>query len=205
VLVVDDLHQVDDAGLLVWHGLSKTARQSPLLLVGACRPLPRRTEIDRLRSAVAFGGGEVLRLGGLSSSEAGELAAQLLDARPGPDLLATIACAAGNPQFLRDIVDVLVRDGAVSTADGVAELVAEAEGLRSVITERLDLLTGATRKALHWATTLEPEFDLADLATLMNQPATELIRAVEEAIEAGVLTEAGHLFTFRHPLLRANS
>src|SRR6266705_3563759 len=40
ILVVDDMQWADDASLLVWHRLTRTAQQAPLLLVGACRPVP---------------------------------------------------------------------------------------------------------------------------------------------------------------------
>jgi predicted ATPase len=183
-LVVDDLQWVDDASLLVWHRLSKVARQAPLLLVGACRPLPRRTELDRMRSAVASSTGDVLRLTGLSDSDAVELATELLGAAPDRRVLSVIDCAAGNPGFLREIVTV------------------DRSELESVVAKRLAVLSDVTQETLRWAAALGTEFDLGDLAAVMHRPATELVPAIEEASAAGVLREAGHLLAFRHALLR---
>jgi DNA-binding SARP family transcriptional activator len=183
-LVVDDLQWVDDASLLVWHRLSKVARQAPLLLVGACRPLPRRTELDRMRSAVASSTGDVLRLAGLSDSDALELAAQLLGTAPSHQLLSIIDCTAGNPAFLREIITV------------------DPSALEAAVAKGLAILSAATQITLRWAAALGTEFDLGDLAAIMHRPATELIPAIEEATAAGVLREAGHLLAFRHPLLR---
>ncbi|MET0237990.1 MAG: BTAD domain-containing putative transcriptional regulator [Kibdelosporangium sp.] len=186
VLVVDDMQWVDTANLLVWHRLGKLARQTPLLLVGACRPVPRRTELDRVRSAVVSSAGDVVQLAGLSYSAVVELTTRLLGTAPDQRLLSIVDCAAGNPRFLRELVEV---------AD-------DPPALESVVATRLTTLTGATQEVLRWAAALGTEFDLGDLATIMHRPATALIPAVEEATAAGVLREAGHLFAFRHPLLR---
>ncbi|MET0134441.1 MAG: BTAD domain-containing putative transcriptional regulator, partial [Kibdelosporangium sp.] len=205
VLVLDDLQWADDASLLVWHRLGKAARHSPLLLIGAARPLPRRPEIDRLRSAVAAGG-DLLRLGTLGEPETGELISRLLGAQPGEALSAVADCAAGNPLFLRELIAALVRDGLVRIDDGTAEVTAldelDSPALRAVLTRRHAALTESTREALRWAALLGDEFDLADLSRVLGRPALDLIPAVEEAIAAGVLREAGTWFTFRHPLLR---
>src|SRR5207248_994736 len=42
VLVLDDLHNADDATLLVWNRLSRSLGQLPLLLAAAARPVSRR-------------------------------------------------------------------------------------------------------------------------------------------------------------------
>jgi DNA-binding SARP family transcriptional activator len=207
VLVLDDLQWADDASLLVWHRLTKITRQSPLLLVGAIRSLPRRPETERLRAAVAAGHGNVVRLKALDAAAAGELTGRLLGAQPGPGLLNAIDSAAGNPLFLREIVEALVRDGVVKVSDGVAEVGDQLDDpcqptVRSAVDKRLALLADTTREALRWAAVLGSEFDLGDLATVMACSVTELIPAVEEASANGVLVEAGQWYAFRHSMLR---
>jgi DNA-binding SARP family transcriptional activator/DNA-binding CsgD family transcriptional regulator len=210
VLVLDDMQWADDASLLVWHRLARLTRQLPLLLVGACRPLPRRTELDQLRSVVSLWSGDLLQLGPLDETGAAELAGRLLGAEPGPALLGLTDCAAGNPLFVREIVQALMRDKAVVLSDEVADvgeldddgMSAAHSALASVITRRTGHLATTTRDALRWAALLGVEFDLGDLATVMQRPASELVQAVEEASAAGVLREAGQRFAFRHPLVR---
>ncbi|MEV4315361.1 BTAD domain-containing putative transcriptional regulator [Actinocrispum sp. NPDC049592] len=210
VLVVDDMQWADDASLLVWHRLARMTRQLPLLLVGACRPLPRRTELDQLRSVVSLWSGDLIQLGPLDEPGAAELAGRLLGAEPGPALLGMTDCAAGNPLFVREIVQALVRDNAVVVDDGVAdvdeldddEMSSANSALTSVVTRRTGHLATTTRDALRWAALLGVEFDLGDLSTVMARPASELVQAVEEASAAGVLREAGQRFAFRHPLVR---
>lgn len=45
LLVVDDLQWADEVSLAVWGRLRRLVSQLPLLLVGACRPVPRRPEV----------------------------------------------------------------------------------------------------------------------------------------------------------------
>ncbi|RSM77653.1 SARP family transcriptional regulator [Kibdelosporangium aridum] len=210
VLVLDDLQWADDASLLVWHRLVRLTRQLPLLLVGSARPLPRRAELDQLRSVVSTWGGDLHLLEPLDEAGTAELAGRLIGAEPGPTLLGLTDSAAGNPAFIREIVHALVRDKAITIADGIADVDdIDTEGLTtaqptlaSVVTRRTGHLANLTKDALRWAALLGVEFDLGDLATVMTRPASELIRAIEEATAAGVLREAGQRFAFRHPLVR---
>jgi hypothetical protein len=52
VLVVDDLQWADDASLAVWHQLASSISQLRLLLIGTCRPTPRRREVEQVRAGV---------------------------------------------------------------------------------------------------------------------------------------------------------
>src|SRR5947207_2260316 len=52
VLVLDDLHNADEASLLLWNRLSRSAAQLPLLLAAAVRPVRDRGELSGLRRAV---------------------------------------------------------------------------------------------------------------------------------------------------------
>ncbi|WNV82667.1 BTAD domain-containing putative transcriptional regulator [Umezawaea sp. Da 62-37] len=208
VLVLEDLQWADDASLLVWHRLAKATRHLPLLLVGSCRPHPRRAELDPLRTMVSMGGGELLRLAPLDETAATELVRGLLGTAPGAELLGTTDCAGGNPRYLEEIVGALVRDDAVTVFDGIAEIAHDRSRypsqptVNTVVTRRLDHLDDTTRAALRWAALLGVEFDLSDLATVMGRQASELLPAVEEASNAGVIGESGQRFAFRHGLVR---
>jgi predicted ATP-dependent serine protease len=68
VMVIDDLQWADEASLVVWHQLAASIRQLRLLLIGTCRPTPRRPEVEQARAAVVRRGGveivaEALRQG----------------------------------------------------------------------------------------------------------------------------------------------
>ena len=56
VLVVDDLQWADPASVTLWGRLARTARQSPLLLIGTARPVPQRDDLLALRRVVGDDG-----------------------------------------------------------------------------------------------------------------------------------------------------
>jgi DNA-binding CsgD family transcriptional regulator len=206
VLVADDLQWSDETSLLAWHRLARTARRLPLLLVGAYRPVPHRDELDRLR-ADALAGGALIQLGPLPDPAVAEMVTGLAGATPGPRLLALAAHAAGNPLYLRELVDALVREAAI-TMDGAdqAELVGESTPrapatLSAAITGRLGFLSQDATTALRVATLLGPEFSIDDVAAVLQRPAAELAGFFAEATAAGVVAPGSRL-SFRHPLIR---
>ncbi|WP_157495522.1 AAA family ATPase, partial [Kutzneria sp. 744] len=75
LMVLDDMQWADSASLHVWHRLSRATEQLPLLLVGAYRPVPRRTELDQLRRSFSARGGVQLELSRLAADEVSELIA----------------------------------------------------------------------------------------------------------------------------------
>ncbi len=207
VLVVDDLHWADDATLGVWRYLSRETRQLPLLLVGACRPVPRPAALDELRAELDNDDTTVLTLPPLTESAARELATELVGAPPGPGLGLLVSYGAGNPRYTREIVETLlaqsmiVLDGVHAHLDGNSCQTIPAP-LGSRITLYLSFLSSGTRDTLRWAAMLGREFSLSDIAVATERPPTALVGAVDEAIASGVLVESGDRLAFRHPLVR---
>ena len=205
VIVAEDLHWADEASLLVWQRLCRMVGQLPLLVAGSCRPASARTEVERLwRSAARVG--VVVELGPLGAGEVAEVAAGLLGARPGPRLTGLLGRAGGNPLYVRELVDGLVRDGQVHVEDGAAELVGDPEAvpvsLVAAIGERLAGLSAQAAGVLRWAAVLGQEFSVTDLGAVTGLQAGELLEVVEQAVAAGVLVVAGSKLAFRHELVR---
>jgi DNA-binding CsgD family transcriptional regulator/tetratricopeptide (TPR) repeat protein len=206
VIVAEDLQWADEASLLIWQQLSRAVTQLPLLVIGSCRPAPLRAGLEDLRGALA-GRGDVLELGPLPAPEVGELAEELLSARPGQRLGGLLDRAAGNPLYLRELLDALVRDGRVRTAAGVAELAGEPDqvkvpaSLAEAIGERLSALPKQVLSVLQWAAVLGPEFSAADLSQVSGPAAGELAAGLQQASSAGVVVEAGARLRFRHGLI----
>ncbi len=203
VLVADDLQWADDASLAAWQRLTRTVTQLPLLLVGACRPVPHRAELDRLRTDTNVG---LIRLGPLPAPAVGEVVAGLAGAAPGPRLRALSTQAAGNPLYLRELVDALARADAITVAGGKAELAGDTVNrapatLTAAIAGRLGFLSGEATVALRAAALLGTEFSVDEVATVLDRPAADLAGVFAEAAAAGVLT-AGDRPSFRHPLIR---
>jgi len=110
LLVVDDLQWADEVSLLVWGRLRRLVSQLPLLLVGSCRPVPRRPEVAALRCGVGAPDGLVLRLDPLGHDQVTELAGRLAGAPAGPRLRSAVDQAGGNPLYLREMIEALVRE-----------------------------------------------------------------------------------------------
>jgi DNA-binding NarL/FixJ family response regulator len=207
LIVTDDLQWADELSLSVWRRLQALVGQLPLLLVAACRPVPPRAQVDAVRRGLVEGNGLLVRLGPLAPEHVQEMVAGLVRAAPGPGLLHRAELASGNPLYVRELVDALVRERAVLVAEGVAELIdpAGGTGLRSLpaaISGRLGFLTDDAAHVLRMAALLGREFSVEDLVALTGRTATDLLPVFDEAVAAGVLVEAGALLAFRHGLIR---
>lgn len=209
LLVLDDMQWADQASLLVWHRLGRSVEQLPLLLVGAYRPVPRRAELDQLRRGLSGRGGTTRVLGPLAPQESLRLVAARAGGQScGPELTHLAERAAGNPGYLTELVDALAREGGIRVTGGVAELAGRAVGgrapasLAAAIADRLDFLSEQATATLRSAALLGTEFAVHDLAVVLRRPASELIAVLEEAVGAGVITEAGASLAFRYPLIR---
>lgn len=204
VLVVDDLQWADETSLAVWARLARTVAQLPLLLVAACRPVPRRAEVDRLRRDLAAAGTAELRVDPLAGEHVDALVRRYADGVPGPRLRHLVDQAGGNPLYIRELVDALARDGRVRRDGGTLELTHDTEApasLAAAIGARVGFLSDAATRVLRTASILGPEFRLDHLSLLVGRPVLALTDVVDEALTAGVLTESGAALAFRHGLI----
>src|SRR5215472_15514462 len=206
VLVVDDLQWADPASVTLWGRLAKTARQSPLLLVGVARSVPYRNDVAALRRLV--GDARRLELTGLAEPSVADLVTVLAGGKPDDRLLQLADGAAGNPLYLSDLVTALVRGSNLNvTAAGIATDIPAGGSLpatlSAVIADRLGFLTGPVRDVLRAAALLGADFEISDLAVVLGRSVPGLLPALDEARAAGLLAESGGVLGFRHPLIRA--
>jgi DNA-binding CsgD family transcriptional regulator len=204
VLVIDDLQWADQASITLWGRLARSARQVPLLLVGMTRPVPHRDEVLALRRVA--GDTARLQLTGLAETAVADLVAALAGGKPDGKLLRLADGAAGNPLYVTEMVAALARGSSLTiTETGDAQLASgSAPGsLSAAIADRLGFVTGPVREVLRAAALLGADFAVSDLAIVLGRSVADLIPAVDEACEVGVLAESGHGLGFRHPLIRA--
>lgn len=206
VLVLDDLQWADESSIEVWRRLGALTRHLPLLLLGAARPVPYRPEVARLRQ-FSESSGVVLDLVPLGDADVADIVGRLVGAPPGPALREIAARAGGNPLYVREVADALLRERLVVVGTGVAEVGEHAfdrvpSSLVSAVGGRLDLVSAPTREVLRWAALLGGEFSVDGLAVVLARPVAELVTPFEEAAAAGVLRDAGTRIAFRHPVLR---
>jgi DNA-binding CsgD family transcriptional regulator len=205
VLVVDDLQWADHASLMVWHRLAATIDQLRLLLIATCRPAPARPEVQQLRAAVGRRGGTVITLGPLAEPDVAALVTTMLGTPPGDAVRKLAAQAAGNPLYLRELLDSLVRERTVR--DGPAAGVSMAwdhlpASLAAVLNDRLSSVSAETARMLRTTALLGGKFAVSDLAVLLRQPAWDLAAGLQEAVVAGLLAGSGAELAFRHPLIQ---
>jgi DNA-binding CsgD family transcriptional regulator len=208
VLVAEDLHWADEASVLVWQRLSRAVGQLPLLLAGSCRKGSGRADLAQLRRGLAARGASIIDLAPLPDAAVGDLVGQLAGGRPGRRLAEAVGRAGGNPLYMRELVDGLVRLGRVRVEAGVAELAGTSAPVRvpaslaAAIAGRLEWLPAEVVGVLRWAAVLGQEFSVTDLAVVTGRTAGELMTVVAAAAGAGVVTEAGPRLRFRHGLIR---
>ena len=201
---VDDLQWADPSSLLTLAALTRRLTYMPVALVGCLRPAPRVTELDRLAAVADAAGARRLPLRGLAADAVRELVAEAVTAEPGPGLLAEMTGAAGNPLFVTELVAALAQEGAITTADGRAEVLQTAlpPTLRLTIVRRLSFLPDDTLQVLRTASILGSSFTVTDLATVTGRSALELSAALARALVSHVIEEDGAHLRFRHDLIR---
>jgi DNA-binding CsgD family transcriptional regulator/tetratricopeptide (TPR) repeat protein len=203
VLVVDDLQWADEATVVLWRRLARSARQHSLLLVGIMRPVPQRDRLLALRAGLDPT--DRIRLGRLPDSVAADLVAELSGGTPSVELVRLAEGAAGNPLYLTELVDALARAESIAVnAAGMAELTGTRipGSLSEAIADRLAFLPMPVRAVLRVAALLGVDFSISDLITVSGKDLAELMPALDDAVTAGVVTESGSDLAFRHPLIR---
>jgi DNA-binding CsgD family transcriptional regulator/tetratricopeptide (TPR) repeat protein len=205
VIVLDDLQWADEASLIVWHQLAASVGQLRLLLIGTCRPAPRRPAVQELRASVVRRGSALITLGPLADTDVAALVTAMVGAPPGDALRQLTAQAAGNPLYVRELVDALVRERALEIGSA-AEVSTGREqlptSLAAVLNDRLRSVSAGTSEMLRTAALLGGTFAVTDLAAVLRRPASELAAGIQEAVAAGILVGSGPELAFRHLLIR---
>jgi DNA-binding CsgD family transcriptional regulator/tetratricopeptide (TPR) repeat protein len=203
MFVIDDLQWADQATVMAWGRLARSVHQLPLLLVGTMRPVVRRHDLSALRRVVGPAGR--LRLHSMSDAEVKELVARAVHGIPGPRLLQLAVGAGGNPLYLTELVDALIRGRALTDNDGCIEVNGGRTpgSLAAAIADRLEFLSPPVREILQIAALLGADFSVSELAVVSGRTVNELLPVLDEAIVLGVLRDDGPELAFRHPLIRA--
>ena len=205
VLVVDDLQWADEASLAVWHQLAASIRQLRLLLIGTCRPTPRTPRVRQVRAGVARRGGQVITLGPLAETDVTALVTAMVGASPTDGLRQLTAQAAGNPLYVRELVDALLREQAVqiTTVAGVSPSWEQLPvSLAAVLDDRLTSVSAQTAQVLRTAALLGGRFAVTDLAVVLGGTVSDLAANMQEAVAADIVADSGPELAFRHPLIR---
>jgi hypothetical protein len=216
LLVLDDLHWADAGTLLLMRHLVVNQPVSQLLMLGTYRD----TDLVRTHPLSAMLGelrrrAEVSRiaLDGLDAGEVTELMTRAAGHDLAPDgtalALAVQAETGGNPFFVSEVLRHLAESGAIVQAGGRWSATSSPEerllpeGIREVVGRRVNMLGEQTQQALSAAAVIGAEFGLAVLAAVSGRSDDELIDALESALAARLIVEAGvDRYRFAHALVR---
>jgi DNA-binding CsgD family transcriptional regulator len=206
MLAVEDLHWADPATLQAVRALTRRLAALPLLVAVTLRPAPRSPELDRLLAALPAATTRHLALTPLGEADVAVLAGSVAAGAPTAGLLAEVRAAGGNPLYVIELVRALAVEGRVSVVAGVADVAGTRrripESLRRTVQRRMAVLSPAALDLLRMAAVLGATFAPAELSAAVGAPMAELLPALQETVDAGVLTEAGERLAFRHELLR---
>jgi DNA-binding CsgD family transcriptional regulator len=203
MLAVDDLQWADPATVVTVGRLVRSVQQIPLLLVCLARPVPRREDLGALRRTLEPDG--LVQLHSLSDNEVAKFVESAVGGPPGERLLRLAAGAAGNPLYLTELIEALVRGGALVTDHGCVEVAGgrTPDSLSAAIADRLEFLSMPVREVLRIAALLGLDFSVSELAVVSSRRVNDLLPVLDEAILSGVLLDNGAELTFRHPLIRS--
>jgi DNA-binding CsgD family transcriptional regulator len=203
LVCLDDLHWASPATLAVLRALPRDLKRHPVAWLLARSSTSQRAA-DYLFGLLEKDGAARVTLAPLGQDA---VAAMLTDAfgAPPDQALADLACgAAGNTSLVAELIGGLRDDHAVQVTGGRAVLASARlpQRIHRLTQRRLDSLSRQTRQVLVTAAVLGPAFRLEDAAEMLGQTPAMLLPAVEEAMDAAIMTAAEHSFTFRHQLLR---
>ncbi|TCC17450.1 ATP-binding protein [Kribbella speibonae] len=190
LIVLDDAQWSDPLTAFVLQVAIARLPAAHLLWLLATRPSPGGTT-DRLIEAVDVPVRRI-SLEPLTAEAIQDLAADRLNHPVDPSLAVQLASVQGIPFLAEQLIAGLY----LSDSDLSAGLV---EGVR----RRTGELSEVSRDLVRTAAVFGSEFRLEDVAVLMATPIARLAAPLEEAMQAGLLADAGSVLRFRHELLRS--
>lgn len=206
VLVVDQAHWADPASLHVLRRLAPETERLPLLLVVALRALPRRSEMERTRATLARAPhASMSTVAPLTQDAVEDLVAALAGGAPGQALRALSRQAAGNPLFVKILVEFLCGEGVlVHPGDGSVDLARRNPppnqcSISDKIVDHLQTAPQPVRELLSWASLCGDRFTRAEITAVLGSDADE---AIDDAVTAGFLAEDSGEFFFRHKMVQ---
>lgn len=202
VLITEDLQFTDEPSLLLWNRLARAVDQIPLLLLATDRAAPYRMTVARLHDLTRERNGVLVDLAPLDDDAVARVAGRILGTAPGVKLRAELARAGGNPLYVRELVDALVRNDLVADGEFHGESGAVPDSLAVAIGGRLRFPSADTADVLRIAALLGNDFGVDELAIVTGRSVAELSTVVEEAITAGAVRAVGTRLAFRHEVIR---
>jgi tetratricopeptide (TPR) repeat protein len=199
VLVLEDLHAADSDSLHLLHYVARHCASLAVLVIGTYREVEARSSSGADPLWRAGRDATVLRLEQLHASDVRDFLKLRGEASPDEaSVEQLLATTAGNPLFLSELVGLLSQGGDSGDGDLVLP-----DSVQQVIRQQLALLPGETVSLLESASVFGREFDLPDLAKLLDRDAHEISDTLRAAVNTNLLKQVRDgRFRFGHTLHR---
>lgn len=188
LLTFDDLHEADDAALRLVHYLARCARDRPVAIVLAHRPVaPGAASASTRDSLIGRHGAVGITLSPLAAADVDAVVRRHVPA-PAPAVVDRIAALAAGVPFA---VHELARQAAAGS-----ERPTLGPGLAGGVAVE-------TREILVRVAVAGVVFDTDEFVALSARPEREAFDHLDAALDAGIVEQAGAGYRFRHHLVRA--
>jgi DNA-binding CsgD family transcriptional regulator len=204
LICLDDLQWADGGTRAAIRTLPGRLASLPVGWVLAYRPVEPGSDLGRAAAELLRNGAGQTVLGRLDQAAVAEVATDVLGAAPDDALLALAEGMGGNPFFLIELLAGLREEHLVSLDAGRATLVEARLPLRvrEGMRRRLARMSPAARNVAAVAASMGRRFTVAQLAAVLEAPASTLLDPVQELIDSELLAEGGEMLSFTHDLNR---
>lgn len=188
LLIVDDVHDADDASLRLLHYLARSAHGRRVCILLSHRPVPMTdTLVQTRQSLLERHGAAELPLGPLGSDHVAALVRRQVG-EPTPELVEHIAALGRGIPFV--VIELARR-----AADGFDPAQALDAGM-------IGGVSAGTREVLQRVAVVGSSFDTDEFVALSGRPEDEAFNHLDAALAALVVEPASAGYRFRHALLR---
>jgi DNA-binding CsgD family transcriptional regulator len=204
VIGIDDLQWADAASLIAVASLPRRLAAHQILWIFVVRSGRLDAAVDHALGRMRALDPDLLDLRRLDEHAVQKISEDLLGAAPDPQLREAISATLGHPFLLVELLRGLNEEGLVHVDGDLARLsrAGVPERLRESVVSQLNRLSKQARDFLNMASILGRSFSIAELAAVMEIPASGLLDSAREAIDAGLLVERGERLAFQHDLVR---
>jgi len=203
MIVLDDVHRIDDVSGLALQGLVRSLASSPVLWLLACRPVPTRSLAQHAIGWLIDHAAVRLLLEALDDDAVAELCTGILGVKPDSSVLSWAARCGGNPWLVKNLFSSLAQAGQVVVVDGTAAVVADRlpGGVLAAVDRLLSETPPAVRRLLAHGRRVGHTFTVEEVAALLGESANDLFSSADEAVQLGLIRRSGTELAFTHEVI----
>jgi DNA-binding CsgD family transcriptional regulator/tetratricopeptide (TPR) repeat protein len=204
LICLDDLQWADNGTAAAIRSLPARLASLPIGWVLALCPAPPGSDLGRAAAELLRAGAQRTVLERLDQAAVADVAGDVLGAAPDDALLALAEGVHGNPFLLTELLCGLRDERLVDIRAGHATLVEARLPLRvrDGMRRRLGRMSAPARRVAAVAASMGRRFTLAQLAAVLDVPASGLLDPVRELIGSELLAEGDQTLSFTHDLNR---